>query len=1053
MQPGVMVGQWASRYRWRLWAAALLLVAVSPACSSCSDDGGGGQSSFAEGSDPQLVVSPTSLTFSAATVDQPETLVVEISNGGTGELRGFEYALNPAQGPFTFEDPQIVSVKEGESVNMRVTYSPINEQAVTGQLVIQASGQSQTVFLNTIPPKRELQCEPSPITFNNSELGVEQTQTVTLRNIGNLPLTLTDALMEFGDAVTITQPPAANTELRPDQTATLELSFLSESGGTLNDTLYIQTAEVEAAFECDVRTSTAVPLIDLSPARIDFGNIATNETVTEDVRVLNIGDAPLLLEGVDMLRGSSEDFAIVNPPTEAVSIAVGESHTITISYTAGTETANGTAVFFSNDPTVNNLPLPLLGRPSEPDIGVDPTAINFGNVGITISSPRELAIFNNGTEPLEVASVELDGGSADFRIAPDPGFPPINGNGAATIEPGELQRISVIYSPTDVGPDAANILINSNDPDTPELAVPLTGNGLEGVECDVQVGPDPLNFGLTARGSSKILPVTVRNTGTGPCQYNGSSAQGILNNAFSVSAATLNSGEQLAPGQSMIIEVQYNPTSFDLNNGQMAVMLSDPNNGQAGMFCNAGERCANGTGNPFECDLSPPPDCGVQLTGLAGVSDIAVIPGNVDFGLVTLGCASQAQVVTVYNTGAVPLEVNNVQLEGCSNEFELRGVPQLPFEVASNNPLPVQVVYRPADLGEDQCVLRIDSNASDQEPTLRVPLRGEGTNISRQVDVFEQIDGRKVDVLFVIDGSGSMSEEQGNVSRNLGQFLSTAELLNNDFQIGVTHLDLGEAVRFNGEQYEAGELMGDPAFLTRQYPNYLTEFQNRVDMGASGGSQEAGLEASRKALSDPYITETNDTCTNDSQCSDPYPYCGPNNVCGGRNAGFLREDASLEIIILSDEEDQSTATPDFYVDFFQSIKGFRNDSLLNVSVIVGADVSRNTPAMCSSSNGDAEAGRRYDTVAQNTGGTTGSICAADFGGYLQNIGNRAFGLRREFFLSRVADPATVQVRVDGVDQSTGWVYDETTNSVVFDRNAVPMAGATIEVEYEARCFP
>ncbi|MEL6181296.1 MAG: hypothetical protein AAFS10_20230, partial [Myxococcota bacterium] len=115
--------------------------------------------------------------------------------------------------------------------------------------------------------------------------------------------------------------------------------------------------------------------------------------------------------------------------------------------------------------------------------------------------------------------------------------------------------------------------------------------------------------------------------------------------------------------------------------------------------------------------------------------------------------------------------------------------------------------------------------------------------------------------------------------------------------------------------------------------------------------------------------------------------------------------------------------------------------------------SSNTPADCTSGNGDAAAGRRYDTVAQSTGGTTGSICAADFGGYLQNIGNRAFGLRREFFLSRAAEPATVQVRVNGANQTTGWTYDETTNSIIFERTTVPMAGALIEVEYEARCFP
>ena len=53
------------------------------------------------------------------------------------------------------------------------------------------------------------------------------------------------------------------------------------------------------------------------------------------------------------------------------------------------------------------------------------------------------------------------------------------------------------------------------------------------------------------------------------------------------------------------------------------------------------------------------------------------------------------------------------------------------------------------------------------------------------------------------------------------------------------------------------------------------------------------------------------------------------------NAGFLREDAKLYIICISDEQDQSRGNPDFYVDFFSSIKGYHNTEMLKVSAIVG----------------------------------------------------------------------------------------------------------------------
>jgi len=245
--------------------------------------------------------------------------------------------------------------------------------------------------------------------------------------------------------------------------------------------------------------------------------------------------------------------------------------------------------------------------------------------------------------------------------------------------------------------------------------------------------------------------------------------------------------------------------------------------------------------------------------------------------------------------------------------------------------------------------------------------------------------------------------------------------------------------------------MGQPSFLTPNDNNHGQELSSRVRMGANGGTREAGLEAAYAALSDPYITIEGSACNSNADCAEPYGYC-TDRVCGGRNAGFLREEASLETVMLSDEEDQSTATPDFYTDFFRSIKGFRNDALLHVSTIIGADINSNTPGDCMTGNGSADAGRRYGTVANATGGTIGSICASNFSSFLQNIGNRAFGLRREFFLSRAAEPATVEVRVNGQRQTVGWVYDETTNSVVFDRDNTPEPGNEIEVEYEARCF-
>ncbi|HEY5677089.1 MAG TPA: hypothetical protein VIR81_09895, partial [Myxococcales bacterium] len=66
------------------------------------------------------------------------------------------------------------------------------------------------------------------------------------------------------------------------------------------------------------------------------------------------------------------------------------------------------------------------------------------------------------------------------------------------------------------------------------------------------------------------------------------------------------------------------------------------------------------------------------------------------------------------------------------------------------------------------------------------------------------------DILFVVDDSGSMSEEQANLAANLDAFIDTlaASPVQNDFRIGVTNSSVEE---FNGgTSYAAGPSRGVP---------------------------------------------------------------------------------------------------------------------------------------------------------------------------------------------------------------------------------------------------
>ena len=163
--------------------------------------------------------------------------------------------------------------------------------------------------------------------------------------------------------------------------------------------------------------------------------------------------------------------------------------------------------------------------------------------------------------------------------------------------------------------------------------------------------------------------------------------------------------------------------------------------------------------------------------------------------------------------------------------------------------------------------------------------------------------------------------------------------------------------------------------------------------------------------------------------------------------GFLRDEARLVMLAVSDEQDQSHGSTGFYTDFFRQVKGKYNAGLVSFNAIIGDPGSG-----CNNGTVSADDGSRYADVVTGTGGKWYSICSADWGQVARDMSLDAFRGRVQFPLTRIADPATIVVTVNGTPQSVGtdYSFDQPTNSVIF--KAAPPPAATIVVDYNAHCF-
>ncbi len=300
-------------------------------------------------------------------------------------------------------------------------------------------------------------------------------------------------------------------------------------------------------------------------------------------------------------------------------------------------------------------------------------------------------------------------------------------------------------------------------------------------------------------------------------------------------------------------------------------------------------------------------------------------------------------------------------------------------------------------------------------------------------DEFIQRTAEASDILFVVDNSCSMQEEQAALQSNFWNFIQFFVDSGLDYHIGITVLDEWQG------QPPIGQLYGSTRYIDNTTPDPVGAFTGNMTMGDDGmGACEVGLEASYRALTPPLVD--------------------------GYNAGFYREDALLSIVIVSDEVDGSTTGCDAisymeYIPWLTSLKGPHSMDLIHFAAIVG-----DYPGGCSSSWGDADPGHGYYQVYTALGeehATYASICNQDWSEVMTALGLEAAGLRRSFHLSLVPVEGTMTVYLDPdgedgpeeeveifEDPVNSFVYNRVSNSLDFTVDTMPDEGAKLRVRYQ-----
>ncbi len=225
---------------------------------------------------------------------------------------------------------------------------------------------------------------------------------------------------------------------------------------------------------------------------------------------------------------------------------------------------------------------------------------------------------------------------------------------------------------------------------------------------------------------------------------------------------------------------------------------------------------------------------------------------------------------------------------------------------------------------------------------------------------------RAADILFVIDNSGSMAEEQNLLQSGFPSFTSALNTYSGgtlDWHIAITSTDVSQPG--TGKQGALIPFSGVAAgtfFLDNTIDVGLANsaFQTAVILGTGGSGDERGIAAARMTAEREFTA--------------------------GISKGFIRADTPLSVIVLSDEDERSTQNPadagytpldpiDEPGNFISGIQALDTLSVIPKTITFHSIVTSTQACL---DGAGAFMGTTYMSLSQITNGIIGDICALNF---------------------------------------------------------------------------
>jgi hypothetical protein len=978
---------------WGLWVLAVLAV-----LTGCADRD---RPAIADG---RLTATPGGLDFQRVAVFDGREAQVVLRNVGRARINVDEaWVEGPAgawQVDFTHEGPH--ALVPGGECSLRVRFTPGEARSLPGTLVVRSDARREPLIRVRLQGEGVdawARVSPRRLDFGRIEAESTKTLAITVTNPTDMRVEVTPKVLG-ADRDEFSADPVS---LGPGEQREVPITFSPRRVGRKQVALAVSPCRGCSDVAVQVAAESLDRAVVAEPPVLDFGSIPVDKDSRRMARLRNLSTEPMTVTSL-VLGGKDASFSH-GPAGLPLVLGPGEVREWELRYSPGHMGSAEDMAFFhvvsKRNPTTDVV---LRGYGGAAELCVAPLTHDFGRQPLGSKTAVVVNVKNCGASnggPLTLYGLEFhsrDGhpdSDVQFNVAPL-ALP-------HRLLPGEEVNLKVFYEPTRAGAAAGRLVMSTDVYTGNTTELDFTGFARVHAPCMVEVTPAAVDFGTVVPGKGAVLGIKVANRGGDLCAVKNIRLHDNGGGVFSMPGGELD-GLIILPGDWFSFMVAFMaPPGGGGFTGAVRFEPADPSN----------------------------PLVLVPLKASSQAACLVASPRFVDWGVARADCPPTPREVNYLNACRVPVTVSGVRIGAgtTDGEFQLLDAPGTPFSLAPGSAFTVDVGYRAQVTGLNLSPLYVDS--SDLPEPLLVPLVGESSRRVDKTDTFVQQDVSKVDVLFVVDNTASMVEEQPRIVSAMPAFADAALAKGVDLHVAVTTTGitpLSDACPGGARGGEAGRFFpvdnSQPRLLSHRTPDLASVLQHNVAVGQCA-EVEQGFEAVRRALSEPLVGSLDDPRT-------PQPNDG--------NRGFLRDEAALVVVFMGDEDDHSPDSVDTYVRFLRAKKGENQPQRTTIYAIAP------TAAGCPTSGG---AGTRYAEAAGRTGGEVLSVCASDYAPLLRSVANKAFSAQDRFPLSELADPGSITVRVNGSPVTSGWTYDRGTNSVVF--SSAPAPGAKVEIHYRRAC--